>query len=103
MIPQLQPSPRHTVLVVDDEPLVHEAYDAYLRREALDLVHVTSAAAGYERLEAGGIDLVLCDVMMPGQDGYAFGRALRAHADWRTVPLILVTALSDVSDMLRGL
>jgi len=97
-------SRRHRVLVVDDDDLIHGAYDAFLAREPLDVVHARSSAEGLAQLAAQAIDLVLCDVMMPEEDGYAFCTRVR-HSDgpWRVVPVVLVTALSGIDDLVRGI
>lgn len=91
------------LLVVDDQ--------APNRRLLADLLQahghaVTTADSGEQALAAlasGGIDLVLLDVVMPGMDGYAVCRALRASAATAMLPVIMVTALDPTEERVKGL
>jgi DNA-binding NarL/FixJ family response regulator len=60
-------------------------------------------AEAREHLVQAGADLVLCDAIMPGVDGFELCRAIKAHPEWRYTPFILITALDGQSDLLRGL
>jgi len=86
---------------VDDEPLNQELLGDHV--EILGHVPVT-AASGTEALAAldAGISLVLLDVMMPGMDGFAVTRAIRAHPTCSNVPVIICTALDSRADRLSG-
>jgi signal transduction histidine kinase/CheY-like chemotaxis protein len=83
---------RTQVLVVDDEPMTREL----LRRsiDALD-VEIVEAGDGREalaRLELGTPAVILLDLSMPVMDGFAFLRELRAHREWRSLPVVVVTS-----------
>lgn len=89
------------VLVVDDERAVREALSRALR---LNDYRVSLAANGLEALaavEAGGVDAVVLDVMMPGIEGTGVARRLRQ--DGHDVPILMVTARDDVPDRVAGL
>ncbi len=89
------------ILIVDDEPLNRELLSDHIEM----LGHLPVAAAdGSETLAAldTGISLVLLDVMMPGMDGFAVTRAIRAHPTCADVPVILCTALDSRADRLCG-
>ena len=93
-----------TVLVVDDEPIVVEVVGRYLRREGF---HVVTAATGHEAWDAATDpaqppDLIVLDVMLPGQDGLEVCRRLRTERG-ATVPIILLTARADEADRISGL
>lgn len=93
-------APATTVLVVDDEPMVREVVARYI---ALDGHQVHEAADGDEALrwlEQHRPDLVVLDVMLPGTDGLAILRQLRATSD---VPVILLTARTEEVDRILGL
>jgi signal transduction histidine kinase/HAMP domain-containing protein/CheY-like chemotaxis protein len=87
-----------TVLVVDDDPR-----NAFVLTDVLQMRGVTVVQAGDGRnaiteLLAGGIDLVLMDVMMPQMDGYATTRAIRQMPQFATLPVITVTARAMQGD-----
>jgi len=89
------------VLVVDDERAVREALSRALR---LNDYRVSLAANGLEALaavEAGDVDAVVLDVMMPGIEGTGVARRLRQ--DGHDVPILMVTARDDVPDRVAGL
>ncbi len=91
------------VLVVDDVLPNVKLLHAKLTREYFDVV---TASNGYDALTAvkeHTPDIILLDVMMPGMDGFEVCRRLKADPDTMHLPVIMVTALSDASDRVRGL
>ena len=95
--------PSHRVLVVDDEPFNVE----YLEQELTDRGYgVDSAVDGPSALEAvhtSPPDLVLLDVLMPGIDGIEVCRRLKLDPETRLIPVIIMTALSERDDRIRGI
>jgi len=89
--------------VIDDEPSGLETVEALLHADPYALDFATSGAEGLERLRTKPFDLIICDVMMPGMDGFEVCRESRAHPEWRFVPIILLTALDGDDDMVRGI
>lgn len=92
-----------TILIVDDTPA-----NLDFMVEALGDAHRTIVARhGEEALRrmADGLrpDLILLDVRMPGLSGHEVCERLKAHPDWRDIPVIFVTALDDPDDEARGL
>ncbi|MFH1468544.1 MAG: response regulator transcription factor [Pseudomonadota bacterium] len=90
----------HTVLIIDDDPSLTALLTEYLRARGLTAVSAPEGATGLTRLRAGGIDLVILDVMLPGQDGFEVCRAIRAE---NAVPIIMLTARGDEFDRIVGL
>lgn len=91
------------ILVVDDTPLNVKLLAAKL---AKDYYFVSTAESGPEALEAvkrDMPDLILLDVMMPDMDGYEVCARIKADPATRHIPIVMVTALSDVKDRVRGL
>ena len=91
-----------TVLVVDDHVQNLELLEAYL--EDLECT-VQTASNGAEALELIGEstpDLIVLDVMMPQMSGYQLCERVKADPDLREVPVVMVTALSDVGDVERA-
>ncbi|MBF0212397.1 MAG: SpoIIE family protein phosphatase [Magnetococcales bacterium] len=102
----MSPSPRKNkpiILVVDDTP---ENIDV-LKEALIPDFQVRPATNGAIALRAANVqpnpDLILLDVMMPGMDGYEVCQRLKADPVTREIPIIFVTAKSEVEDELRGL
>jgi phosphoserine phosphatase RsbU/P len=91
------------ILIVDDEPFNVD----YLEQELAELAYVTiSAANGQEALEkihTESPDLVLLDIMMPVMDGFAVLTQLKADAHTRDIPVIVISANSDLKSVVRGI
>lgn len=60
------------VLVVDDDPALHQVIESALVREGYELLHATDGEKGMELLKVEGVDLAIIDYVMPGMDGLAF-------------------------------
>ena len=91
------------VLVVDDVELNIKLLEAKLAGEYFE---VASADNGPRALDIAGSelpDIILLDVMMPRMDGFEVCRRLKANPRTADIPVVMVTALSDVADRLRGL
>jgi DNA-binding response OmpR family regulator len=91
-----------TILVADDEEDVRELVTYRLTRSGY---HVIGAGDGQEALELAAErtpDLMVLDVMMPKLDGYELTRRVRAEASLRSIPVILLTARSQETDVDRG-
>ncbi|NJO53493.1 MAG: PleD family two-component system response regulator [Bacteroidales bacterium] len=91
------------VLVVDDVPTNVKLLEARLNAEYFE---VLTAAGGPEALDICGraqCDIVLLDVMMPGMDGFEVCRRLKANPLTHHIPVIMVTALGQTADRVRGL
>jgi two-component system cell cycle response regulator len=91
------------VLVVDDvEPNVR-LLSAKLASEYFDVVTADNGPRALTLAETERPDIILLDVMMPRMDGFEVCRRLKANAHTANIPVVMVTALSDVADRLRGL
>jgi DNA-binding response OmpR family regulator len=93
---------RPTILVADDEEDLRELVTYRLTRSGY---RVIGAGDGQEALELAAErtpDLMVLDVMMPKLDGYELTRRVRAEAALRSIPVILLTARSQESDIDRG-
>jgi DNA-binding response OmpR family regulator len=89
-----------TVLVVDDEPIVREVVARYLRSEGFTILEAGDGDAAVELVERERPDLVVLDVMLPGLDGLAVCRWIRARSE---LPVIMLTARGDEADRIVGL
>lgn len=88
------------VLVVDDHRDIREALRDYLRRNGYRVSVAADAAEARQRLDEARIDLVVLDIMMPGEDGLSLCRSIRAQ---RRIPVIFLTAVVEEADRVVGL
>jgi len=91
------------VLVVDDIPANVKLLEVKLQAEYYEVVTALNGLAALEAVKAHAPDIVLLDVMMPGMDGFEVCRAIKADPRSAHVPVVMITALSDVKDRVRGL
>jgi len=92
-----------TLLIVDDDPTARETLEALLLSEGYKMTFASSGREALEKLQQTSFDLILCDVMMPGMDGFDVCRRIKASDTLRRIPIILVTALDAQEEMVRGL
>ncbi|MEQ8586465.1 MAG: PleD family two-component system response regulator [Thalassobaculaceae bacterium] len=91
------------VLVVDDVLPNVKLLEAKLTAEYFDVLSAYNGPEALEMIEREMPDLVLLDVMMPGMDGFEVCRRIKADPRTTHLPVVMVTALSDVSDRVRGI
>ncbi|MGL4440563.1 MAG: PleD family two-component system response regulator, partial [Bosea sp. (in: a-proteobacteria)] len=91
------------VLVVDDLAPNVKLLEAKLSAEYFDVVTATNGPDALRICASGAADIVLLDVMMPGMDGFEVCRRLKSSAQTAHIPVVMVTALDQPSDRLRGL
>src|SRR5262245_55115285 len=96
-------APRGRVIVVDDEPANVRLLTRQLVRDGHVVLAATNGDEALDLIAREQPDLVLMDVLMPRRDGYETCRALKENASTRLIPIVLVTALSDSADKVRGL
>ena len=87
-----QPVPPGRVLVVDDDPEVREMLVRTLERQGWTASTAEDGRAALDAVAAQKPDLILLDLMMPRMDGFEFVTELRKHHDWRSIPIIVITA-----------
>ncbi|MEA2999560.1 MAG: two-component system, OmpR family, response regulator [Sphingomonadales bacterium] len=88
------------ILVVDDERDIRDPLAAYLSKNGLRVTKAESAAAARRLLAAHAVDLILLDIMMPGEDGLSLAGFVRATS---ATPVILLTAKAEDTDRIVGL
>ncbi len=91
------------VLVVDDVPANVKLLEARLSAEYFDVVTAYSGAEALAVCERAECDIVLLDVMMPDMDGFEVCRRLKSNPATHHIPVVMVTALDQPSDRVRGL
>jgi DNA-binding response OmpR family regulator len=88
------------ILLVDDERDIRDPLGSYLGKNGLRVTKAANAAEAREIVAVHAIDLVLLDIMMPGEDGLSFAGFLRATTN---IPVILLTAKAEEMDRILGL
>lgn len=91
------------VLVVDDVELNVKLLEAKLASEYFDVLSANNGPRSLDLADSEQPDIILLDVMMPRMDGFEVCRRLKANSRTADIPVVMVTALSDVADRLRGL
>ena len=91
------------ILVIEDNATNLELMVYLLRAFGYAPVTAAGGEAGLEAIHRERFDLVICDVQMPGLDGYEVARRLKAHPSFRIIPLVAVTAMAMVGDRDRAL
>lgn len=94
-----EPSDIH-LLIVDDDERIRVLLQRFLIRNGFFVSAARDAAHARRLLDGLDFDLMVLDVMMPGEDGIAFTRSLREQM---TVPILLLTARGDTDDRIKGL
>ncbi len=90
------------ILIVDDDREIRELLASYLEKNGM---RTSLAANGRQMrtvLEQGSVDLIVLDLMLPGEDGLTLCRELRA-GKWRTIPVLMLTARNEETDRIIGL
>ena len=92
---------RYKLLIVDDEPQNLQLMRQVLSRD-YQLAFATDGKKALDAVAKHRPDLILMDVMMPGMDGYQVCQKLKTDPRWAAIPVIFVTAMSDVKDESEG-
>src|SRR3954469_20174326 len=91
------------VLVVDDVLPNVKLLAAKLTREYFDVITAFNGPEALERIKKEAPDIILLDVMMPGMDGFEVCSRIRSDPATMHIPIVMITALSDAADRVRGL
>ena len=91
------------VLIVDDIPTNVRLLEARLSAEYFEVATASSGPDALSICDSGDIDIVLLDVMMPGMDGFEVCRRLKASSKTHHIPVLMITALDQPSDRVKGL
>ncbi|MHC6204124.1 response regulator transcription factor [Breznakiellaceae bacterium SP9] len=88
------------ILIIEDDDTIAELEQDFLEINGFETARESDGKKGAERALAGGFDLILLDLMLPGIDGFGICRAIR---DKINVPILMVTARGEELDKVRGL
>ena len=88
------------LLVIDDDARLRDLLRRYLVDQGFRVTTAGDAGEARAKLAALAFDLVVLDVMMPGEDGFSLTRSLRAES---RIPILLLTAMAEAEDRINGL
>ena len=91
------------IVVVEDEPDILEVIQYNLERDGYKVLTYRDGELGLQKIRKEAPDLVLLDLMLPGLDGIEVCRRLKADPVTRSIPVIMVTAKTEESDIVLGL
>jgi DNA-binding response OmpR family regulator len=88
------------ILIIEDDITIAALTRNFLENAGFETEHESDGLKGQKLAIAGGFDLILLDIMLPGKDGYAICRAIR---DTINVPILMLTARGEETDKVHGL
>jgi len=88
------------ILIIDDEPDAVDMMKDFLAARGYEILTSYDGEEGLIKLDSGKPDLVICDIKMPKKDGFQFLQEIRATRKW--VPVIIITALTEPMNILKG-
>ena len=91
------------ILIIEDEEKIARFIELELSHEGYDIDKAFNGRQGLEMVESDHFDLVLLDIMLPGEDGVSILKKLRANPKTRNLPVILLTAKDSEYDKVIGL
>lgn len=92
-----------TLLIVDDEPQVRKLLETLLQHEGYQTLSAGSGEEALQLVAKQPPDLILLDIMMPGMDGYEVASQLKGNLVTASIPIIMLSALSESSARVTGL
>ncbi len=95
--------PHEHILVIEDDEDIQELILHNLVREGLRVTAVSNGEAGLRKLQKDAVDCILLDLMLPGMDGIEVCRIIKNNPKTQTLPIIMVTAKGEESDIVLGL
>lgn len=95
---------RKTIMVAEDDVFISDIYAVKLKDAGYDVIMANNGREAIEKLEAGvRPDLMLLDIVMPYMDGFDVLEAIGRREEWKGIPIILLTNLSQKEDVDRGI
>lgn len=90
------------ILIVDDEPTNLGLLHKILSNEGYKVLIAHNGLAAFEILKNQQVDLILLDILMPEMDGYKTSKLIRSDSNLETIPIIFMSALSDLNSKIKG-
>jgi DNA-binding response OmpR family regulator len=91
-----------TILIIDDEERITRLLSFLLNRHGFNTLTATEPMKAYEMAQAGKVDLIISDVMMPGMNGFELAQKLKDNPATARIPLMFLTAKNEITDKFTG-
>lgn len=91
-----------TLLIVDDDDAVAEMLEVMLRNAGYEVRRAVSGEEALQQIYKAPPDALICDVLLPGIDGYTLCKRVRQHPLTKTLPILMLTAQGDISAKIAG-
>lgn len=92
-----------TILIIEDEAPIRDNLRQLLQLEGYAVLEAADGISGVEAALASRPDLILCDILMPGVDGYGVLAELRGTPDLTAIPFVFLTASASLEDRSQAL
>jgi CheY-like chemotaxis protein len=90
------------ILVVDDEEVIRKFLRIQLAKLGYEVKEATDGEQALEKLGKDDFDLLICDIIMPNKNGWEVMREVRSNPRMKDIPIIVLTAKNEDSDMFKG-
>ena len=84
------------VLIVDDSATARETAGTVFLREGFDVWYAADGLSGVQQIRAGGVDCVICDIVMPRMNGFELVTAIRSEEQFLDLPILMLTSQSSM-------
>jgi len=91
------------ILIVDDEPNITKLLESRLRANGYEVVTACDGQEGLDKTQKEKPDLIILDVMLPKLNGYEVCRMLRSDKQYNPIPIVMLTACGQVTDIQKGM
>ncbi len=91
------------ILVVDDNEMNRDLLSRRIKRQGHQVMVADNGRSALDMISNHAFDLICLDIMMPEMNGYQVLDALKAHPQWSTIPVIVVSAADDVASIVKGI
>lgn len=99
----MTPSPRHSILVIEDDELIRLSLVDILELNHFTVSQAVNGQAGLDRAASSRPDLIITDINMPLMNGFEFLQRISQDPELKAIPVIVISALADRSDVRRGM
>jgi CheY-like chemotaxis protein len=90
------------ILVVDDEEVIRKFLKIHLTKLGYEVKEAEDGEKALEQIGKDDFDLLICDILMPNKDGWEVIKEVRSNPKTKDIPVIVLTAKNEDSDMFKG-